>query len=868
MRRESACGAATPRLGSIAGLPSTETPQPKRRASGGIGRRHQITPLTTIPNIYFDEHFQLENPRTFDVVSERSEVVRQPFNPNDANDESKQANGSANGAPRKALATNAILQEKLSWYMDTVEMHLITSIATASTSFFAALGSLKELQSEAADSVKRIHTLREDLGKLDTEMAQGGLKIIAMKRRRENLRRLGTATEQLRCVMDLVLHCEQIIEAGELDIALERIEALERLVAGTFDLDSARWLDWMPKGLPPTLVDLRGLKALDGLSEGLDQLRYRVGHGYQIKFLEILIEDIRRHVKNVPARETLQRWGAASRRGGHSREKSILPKYMITDEKLRRELLANLLGLSKCKYTTPATIAFRDALLKEVKTLIRHHLPSSNDDDTESMTSMSTRGGRQLSRQDKSSILARNLRSLDPEAAEELYTKVYTGVSEALRRLSTQVKVLLDVTSGVGSPPNSGGVRSPPRSPNIGSIDSAMDKAPAGRRRANSQLQEELMQALDMSSLLGQAVDVAQTQITKVLKARSEQTIGLPLQSFLRYFTLNRLFADECEAISGRSGAALKGVVNTHIADFVPAMAEAERAILTQVMENDRWEVKDFEPSDDAILSRIIAGMTRDPERWQQTTWIWESPGATNGVNGTSVENSAEKGKTATIEEEKFILVDSSTVALRGLERFLTLITAIPSMTQDVSLSLIDYLKLFNSRSCQLILGAGATRKELAGLKNINTKHLALASQSLSFIIALIPYIREFVRRHQNPTSGPTVLPKFDEVKRLYQDHQASIHDKLVDIMAGRATSHCKAMAKVDYDAADVLAQQTSPFMETLVKETVTLNRVLAKHLPEMQVRMIMGPVFQSYKEQWGKAFGDANVKTSAGKAR
>lgn len=60
-------------------------------------------------------------------------------------------------------------------------------------------------------------------------------------------------------------------------------------------------------------------------------------------------------------------------------------------------------------------------------------------------------------------------------------------------------------------------------------------------------------QVLDMSSLLGQAVDIAQTQITKLLKVRTEQTIHLPLSSFLRYFALNRLFADECEAVSGRA---------------------------------------------------------------------------------------------------------------------------------------------------------------------------------------------------------------------------------------------------------------------------------------------------------------------------
>ncbi len=92
-----------------------------------------------------------------DVVSERSEVVQ----PTPGSE--KASNGHA-VAPRKALATNAILQEKLSWYMDTVEMHLIQSISTASTTFFTALGSLRELHSEAAESVEKIKALREGIG--------------------------------------------------------------------------------------------------------------------------------------------------------------------------------------------------------------------------------------------------------------------------------------------------------------------------------------------------------------------------------------------------------------------------------------------------------------------------------------------------------------------------------------------------------------------------------------------------------------------------------------------------------------------------------------------------------------------------------
>ncbi|KAF2436877.1 Vps54-domain-containing protein [Tothia fuscella] len=865
------------RQGSTSTLSPIESPQMRRGSSGGVSRRAlAVTPLSTIPPVYFEENFHLENPRTFDIVSERSEVVRTPISPTD---ESKGANGFGNGiaaAPRKALATNAILQEKLSWYLDTVEIHLISSISTASKSFFAALGSLKELHSEAADSVTKIKKLRVDLAKLDKDMAMGGLEIVGMKQRRENLRKLNDAVQQLRYVVNGATHCEELVDQGELETALDRIGILEDFTYGRLEGKPAEGISWLCETLPRPLLDLRRLKALDGFAQGMDQFRARIGKGYESRFLEAMLQDLRQHINTVPHSDTLKRWASASQRSrgqGHISGPSAVPAYMHTNSELRQNLSIILNGLSRARYTSPATLVFRDAIMREMKNLIRQQLPSSSDDDATSITSISTTNSRTLSQSDKSAILARNLRYLGGDDAEALLMKMFCGVGESLRRLQTQVKMLLDVSSGsVVSPTSSIGSRSPPKSPNMGSIDASI-----GRARSNSTpLQEELMQALDLSSLLGQAVDASQTQITKILKVRTEQSSQLSLQQFLRYFTLNRLFADECEAVSGRSGAALKGVVNSHITDFIAVMAKTERNQMAQIMEADKWESKDFTTADSELLSLVLEGMTSDPKPWLAQTNIWEEPGAplTNGnlpaeINGTTNGTSKEKNRSALIEDEKFVLAESAISLLHTIARFQTLIACIPSISTEVSKELVDILRLFNSLSCQLILGAGATRSS-ASLTHINTKHLALASQALSFVITLTPYIREFVRRRPGMTTEK--LAEYDKTKRLYQDHQVSINEKLVEIMSMRATAHVNAMKKIDFDEDSRKekegATNISKHMETLTKETTSLHRVLSRYLPEINVKIIMGPVFANYREQWGEAFRGAGVKTEVGKAR
>ncbi|KAF9891488.1 hypothetical protein FE257_003955 [Aspergillus nanangensis] len=829
----------------------------RRRRSSARGRGHAVTPLSTIPPVYFENDFHLENPRTFDIVSEKSEVVTPPRAPTK---DGKFENGAVPESAqtgRKALATNAILQEKLSWYMDTVEIHLISSISTASKSFFTALGSLRELHSEAADSVKRIQVLRKDLQKIDREMALGGLKVVNLRRRRENVRMLADAVSQLLDVVQSVSRCDELVEGGNIEEAADGLEEVERLMAGEYTLGHAEDEDAPEHPRKP--VDLRRLNALDGASDDLAQLRNKIGVGYESRFLSDLLGDLRHHIETVPLDATLQRWGSSfqRQRGAQRSGATASPAYISFDDQLRSRLHTHLTGLARAHHTTPAATSFKSAVIREMKSLIRKHMPSSSDDDNESMVSVSTQKSSQLSQQEKSSILARNLRALDAEDAYKMLAQVYAGISESLRRLSVQVKVLLDIASGLENPPATGLKSS-------GSPNAQNGTRSDPRKTAAVLAQDEILQVLDMSSLLGLAVDTAQQQINKVLKVRSEQTSHLLKEEFVKYFTLNRLFADECEAISGRSGTALKTLVGNHIRDYINRFSDTQRHRIIQVMDSDRWDAKDFGESENAILQRILDASTKDIEAWVNASKIWMAPAdQVGGAESSSSVNGSGKDKvrSAVIDEQKYILSESAAAMMRSIEEFQFLMANIPSMIQEIASGLLEALKLFNSRSSQLILGAGATRS--AGLKNITTKHLALSSQALSFIIALVPYIREFVRRHA-PSSS--LMGEFDKVKRLYQEHQSGIHEKLVDIMSSRSTVHVNAMKRIDWDASE--STSVNPYMETLAKETGTLHRVLSKHLPEMTVSMIMDPVFRTYREQWTKAFGEVPVNTEAGKTR
>lgn len=865
---------------------STEIPSLDGAASPRALRKqpgHELPPLSTIPDVYREEEFRLENPRTFDIVSERSDVVRRVVGApaeEQTGRKSVEANGSAipTALPvRKPLATNAILQEKLSWYMDTVELHLISSISTASTTFFAALGSLRDLYAEAEESVARIRMLREDLRKLDRDMAATGLKIIRLRRRKENMRRLGHAVSQLRRAVEGTSVCRDLIDRGQHSAAMDQVDQLEGLMAGRPD---AAYDDL-------ELVDLRQVKATESISNDLRILKISIGRAFESRFIEALLSDQRQHLRSTSARRTVAGWESLAVRsqGGHSRKSSDQVDRDVSVDTLRTQLRPCLVGLNRCRHVATAAAAYRDATLREVKNLIRNHLPSSDDDDTQSIASSSISGDRRRTQQEKSSILARNLRALDADEAEALFVGIYASITEMLRRVAVQVKVLLDLTSvqhgpAAGSAPGSG-FASPPKSPGVPTLQAYLGSTDSTGNASMPLLSVHNTSHLDLSNVLGQIVDVAHNQITKILKVRTDQTLQLSLVRVLAYFTLNRGFADECETMSGRGGNALKGVVNAQIKDFVSRMADRERQALAEAMDADQWDATDFPDAENEVLQRVISSSMNDPPLWLKRSYIHADvvPGPPNstvngGQNGVSPEGAAaaanpssaskDKVRRAVIDEQKFILPQSALTVLHGIERFENFISVAPSKNEDLTPVVIDYLKLFNSRSYQLILGAGATKS--AGLKNITTRHLALAFQALSFISALIPHIREFVRRQ--PTSSSAHLFEFDKVRRLYQEHRLGIQEKLVEIMSGRSRTHVAAMRKVNWDDDSAPPTDVSPYMETLTKDTITLHRVLRKHLLEMDLRMVMEPIFQNYREQWGQAFQEVTLKGQEGKDR
>jgi vacuolar protein sorting-associated protein 54 len=187
---------------------------------------HLTTPLDTVPAVFFSPDFHLPDPRTFDAVTER-------------------VHGDHDTS---ALAYSLPLLEKLSHHADTIEQHLVCEISLRSTSFFAALTNLQDLQTESEQCLHRIAKLRALLNDLDDNTAIRALHVVRKESRRANLAAVNHAVRDLAAVVEMSSVARGLVAAAQWGEALSVIDSIQSL----FSPSPTPVVRRPPRALPPT----------------------------------------------------------------------------------------------------------------------------------------------------------------------------------------------------------------------------------------------------------------------------------------------------------------------------------------------------------------------------------------------------------------------------------------------------------------------------------------------------------------------------------------------------------------------------------------------------------------------------------------
>jgi len=179
----------------------------------------------------------------------------------------------------------------------------------------------------------------------------------------------------------------------------------------------------------------------------------------------------------------------------------------------------------------------------------------------------------------------------------------------------------------------------------------------------------------------------------------------------------------------------------------------------------------------DAAMSRIATML--ESEKWKKSS-------STEPLSDlhSAVSSSSDSSSSADSICDNFSMVDSVPVFLTLLSDYCHLADQLPLATQEIGLKTADLLKLFNSRTCQLVLGAGAV--STAGLKTITIRNLAVTLRSLDLVAKTIQCVRaHFLAVCPSLTEKQmnALTRNFDHAARDFQDHLSELKRKIVEVV-------------------------------------------------------------------------------------
>lgn len=758
----------------------------------------ELPMIENVPPIFFEPDFLLENPQVFDTVCEGADII-------------------GNSGPNPSISTNSILQEKLSYYLDTVEVHLLGEIENRSSSFFEALSNLQALHQQTLDCVSQIHTIRQNMKQIQETECKDGLEIIRLQVRKRNLEKLHRVTTLVKNIRSAQPMIQILLGQGDYFAALDLIDETRNVLSGKNGSSSD---DQEP-------VDLTSVKALSNFSSQLDEMEKAVGVMMQHDFLSILLSDLSYKIESLdPAAAKQSLLNLAEKVPSADTSNSSL------DEKdLKERMTPSALGLLRTNMLTTTLQGYRERLMVEIKDIIRKRYPATTTPSVSSPSDEQQMGN-----------MAKQLKSMPFSSFFQMLLDIFSTLMEAIERASVYHQLLLQIVET--------------QYPNTDFL---------------------IQIGKESADIVFSAADLAHVRCGKLIGFRNDQNTLLNPTDFYRLFHVVRAFISQCEMYCGRTCFGLGGTVLSQQKAFVEHFHMERVKQEAQLIENEQWAASEVPSDFQLIVDRICEG------KIDSLVHGSAQPEALPAAAGDG--SSTKSTKHLIIDGHSYYIVGCSLLILKMFEDYLKCVFNLENMTLEIMQKLVELLKvsekalkllwdaftdiclkLFNSRVCQVILGAGAMRS--AGLKNITAKHLALASQSLAVMIALIPKLKECISGHLTAKQA-SHLSEFDRIVKDYKNHQGEIHAKLVAIMNERFTAHAKAMQAIQWDEEEPqTGKNANIYMETLVTETVRLHKVLAKYLPVTDLKYVMSQVFESFTTQLLEQIKHADIKTERGKSR
>lgn len=743
--------------------------------------------LEQVPKIFMKPDFALEDPGTFNAVLPWSH-----FN-------------SAGGKSSRDVASSKLLQEKLSHYLDVVEVSIARQISLRSEAFFHAMSSQHELQDRLQETQRAVSVLRQRTAGIDRVMCQGPLRALRSALTRNNCVKLHNklklmaAVHQTQPTVQLLLSTSEFV--GALELIATTKEVLQQELQGIHSFRHlGSQLCELEKLIDKMMVEDFSIYARSDLNrslrdetqvlekERLESLVFGLLRQRKLDFLDIYNEEMILAAKSIVnqcvADCVLQIEEIDTEVVTKLADQMRVMTFPQWFDLLKNVFECFLLYLQRIKLT-----------LNVIRKVVLEAL------DSHRKLQVSEATGADLGE------VSHNALQLQGEAELAYLTHEGLFISDALNEAKhAEQNCVQDRAQQTDTQTTAGGA-------NNNNNISAENMMP-------SELELNIV-LNNLQEALFTASDVSHDRCVKLLTARAKDG-SLERLSSAEFVSLSAAvegFVRDTEELSGRRSVSLRGALQSQANRFVHRFHEERKTKLGLLLDNERWKQAEVPAEFQDLVNSIADGKISLPER---------------KLSGPDDRKPTEF---LLVNGQKYAVVGTVLLLIRMFLEYCQCVNDIPSISTDMLTRLSDLLKHFNSRSCQLVLGAGAL--QVVGLKTITTKNLALASRCLQLVVLYIPLIRAHFETKLQPKQF-SVLRHFDHITKDYNDHIAEISAKLVAIMDSLFE---KVLSKYE-----VKAPMPSACFRNVCKQMAKMHEAISELLPEEQTQMLFLRINASFK--------------------
>ncbi|XP_009986951.1 PREDICTED: vacuolar protein sorting-associated protein 54 isoform X2 [Tauraco erythrolophus] len=782
------------------------------------------TDLEQVPKIFMKPDFALEDSLTFNAVLPWSHF------------------STAGGRGNRDAASSKLLQEKLSHYLDIVEVNIAHQISLRSEAFFHAMTSQHELQDYLRKTSQAVKLLREKISKIDKVMCEGSLRVLRLSLTRNNCikaynkLKLMATVHQTQPTVQLLLSTSEFV--GALDLIATTQEVLQQ--------------------------ELQGIHSFRHLGSQLCELEKLIDKMMIAEFSTYARNDLNRPLEDDC--QILEEERLVSLVFGLLKQRKLNfyeiygNEMIITAKNIIKQCVVNTVSQIE-EIDTEVVVKLADQmrmmnfpqwfdLLKNIFskfTIFLKRIKATLNTIRSVVFLVLDKNQKTRDLEDTLQKNSAKDSTVDTEVAYLTHEGMF--ISDAFSE-GDLPPVAADTTSHRNTSPNS----EPCSSDSVSEPECTTDSSSSKEQTSSSVTPGgvEMMISDDMKltdlelvrlanniqELLYNASDICHDRSVKFLMARAKDGFLEKLNSN-EFVALSRLmegFILDTEQICGRKSMSLRGALQSQANRFVNRFHEERKTKLSLLLDNERWKQAEVPAEFQDLVDSVSDGRISLPEK------------------KTAATEERKPTEFLIVEGQKYATVGTVLLLIRIILEYCQCVDNIPSIATDMLTRLSDLLKYFNSRSCQLVLGAGAL--QVVGLKTITTKNLALSSRCLQLIVHYIPIIRAHFEARLQPKQF-SMLRHFDHITKDYHDHIAEISAKLVAIMDSLFD---KLLSKYE-----VKAPVPSACFRNICKQMAKMHEAIYDLLPEEQTQMLFLRINASYKLHLKRQLAHLNVVNDGG---